>query len=632
MGVERSLGGLPRTFGLQRQFEPGRRGPQGEPVRLERSQLRRIVRYFTPYWRQWLGIFGCLAVSAGIGVLPPQCVRGILDRAIPQRDPRLLALLVLAIIALNLVSGLIGVLQNFLSARVAQGIACDLRNALFQHLQRLSLQFYTTTRAGEIVSRLSSDVAAVQGTATGTFISIASNLLTVGATLAVIFAMNWRLALLSVVVVPALYLPTRLVGRIRKQLSRETQEAQAAMVAFMQERLHVGGMLLAQLFGQAPADAAIFHERTEAVKELHVRQAMAGRWLFMCLSVFSVAGPALIYWYGGRQAIQGDLSVGTLIAFVAYLTSLYRPLTGLANIYVDVQGALAIFERIFEFLDVTPEVTDRPGAVELAAVAGAVQFEGVSFAYPRPPSQPPASPQEGDGRPADALTEVSFAIRPGERVALVGPSGAGKTTISYLLPRFYDPTAGRITLDGHDLREVTLASLRAQIGMVMQETFLFHASIRENLLYARPGATEVEMVAAARAANLHDFIAGLPEGYDTVIGERGFRLSGGEKQRLAIARALLKDPRILVLDEATSNLDATSEFLIQQAFETLLEGRTSLVIAHRLSTVLNADRILVLDRGRLVESGRHEELLAQGGLYATLFNQQFRKLMAPASR
>ncbi len=619
MGVERSLGGLSRTFGLRRQFEPG----GGTPPRVEWGLLKRVLGYFKGYWRQWLLIFGCLATTAGLGVLPPLAVRGILDRAIPESDPQLLWLLAAAIVGLNVLVGLVGVLQNYLTARVGQGIAFDLRAHLFEHLQRLSLHFYTTTRAGEIVSRLNNDVGAVQGTATATFIAVTGNLLTVAATVAVIFTLNWRLALLSVVLVPALYLPTRLVGRVRRRLARETGEAQADLVAFMQERLNLGGMLLAQLFGQTRADAHTFRERNKVVMELHVRQAMAGRWLFMCLSIFSVAGPAMIYWYGGVQAIQGQLSVGTLIAFVAYLTSLYRPLTQLANVYVDVQGALAVFERIFEFLDIRPEVADGPGAVQLAGIQGHVRFEQVSFAYPRP--------EDSDAPSFEALSEVSFEILPGQRVALVGPSGAGKTTISYLLPRFYDPTGGRITLDGHDLRDVVQESLRAQIGMVLQETFLFHATVRENLLYARPDATEAELVAATRAANLHDFIASLPEGYETVVGERGFRLSGGEKQRLAIARALLKDPRILVLDEATSNLDATSEFLIQQALETLQRGRTSLVIAHRLSTILTADRILVLDGGRLVDSGPHAELLARGGLYATLFRQQFSQLVGGPS-
>lgn len=627
MGPERSLGGLSRGFGMG-SMDVG----DGKRVKIKPGQARRVVRQMLPYWRQWLVILLCIAATAGFGVLPPLCVRGILDHAIPSHNATLLHLLVGTIVLLNILTGLINVLQSYLNARVGQRIMFDLRNQLYQHLQRMSLGFYTATRAGEIVSRVNNDVGAVHGVVTGTLVGIATNVLMVTATAIVIFGMDWRLALLALTIVPTFILPTRLVGRIRRRLSRDTQERQADLLAFMQERLHIGGMLLTKMFGQERTDADAFAGHSREVMELNVRQAMAGRWLFMTFSVISVAGPALIYWYGGAQAIAGRLTVGTIIAFVAYLTNLYRPMAQLANVYVDVQGALAIFERIFEYLDMKPEVADLPGCADLAAVDGHIRFEGVSFAYPATVEMVNETSDETDKKPKPppdrfALHGLSFEILPGERVALVGPSGAGKTTVTYLLPRLYDPTSGRITLDGHDLRDLSQGSVRSHIGMVTQETFLFHASVRENLLYARPGATESEIVSAARAANIHDRIMALPENYDTVVGERAFRLSGGEKQRLAIARALLKDPRILVLDEATSNLDATSEHLIQEALEILLKGRTALVIAHRLSTILHSDKILVLRGGRLVEAGRHEELLALGGLYATLYRQQFGKVV-----
>jgi len=622
MGPERSIAGMGRSFGLHRHYHFGEDVP---PVKITRGLLKRVAKYFTPYWPQWIAILLCLAAISGLGVVPPLLVRGILDDAIPNANARLLHLLVGGIVGLTIVSGLINVLQTWLSSRVGQDIMHDLREALYRHLQDQSLGFYTTERAGEIVSRINNDVGAVNQVASGTIVDIARNFFTLVATLIAMFSLSPWLAVLAIAVVPTFYLPTRIVGRIRHRLSRQTQERYAELVAFMQERLNIGGMMLAKIFGQVEPDANQFASRSADVADLNVKQAMAGRWLFMVLSVFSVAGPALVYLIGGHQAIRGALSIGTLIAFVAYLTNLYRPVGQIANVYVNLQGALAVFERIFDYLDRTPDVEDREDAVALDEVEGNIVLDDVTFEYPRPPYLQHLKnvDEEAVKESRTALSEVAFEIGAGQRVALVGPSGAGKTTITYLLPRFYDPTEGRILLDGHDLRDLTQESLRQHFGVVTQDTFLFHTTVRENLLYARPGATDEEMFSAARSANIHDFIAGLPEGYDTVVGERGFRLSGGEKQRLAIARALLKDPDILILDEATSHLDATSEHLIQEALEVLLKGRTSVIIAHRLSTILNADRIVVMDKGRVVEVGRHAQLLRNNGLYADLFERQF---------
>jgi len=626
-GAHGTVGGLTRTYGLGDHFT--REGLKGHR-KISRDEVKRIARYFIPYWRRWLVILGCIGVAAGLNVLPPFAVKTIFDRAIPKSDGLLLGLMAGAMVALAMITGLIGVLQQSLTARVGQSIMFDLRQAMFRHLQRMSLRFYTSTRSGEIVSRINNDVQAVEGTVTGTLVTIAGNIATLTATSIAMLSMDWKLTLVAVTVVPAFYLPSRIVVGIRRRLAMRTQESQAALLAFLNERLHVGGSLLMNIFGQRQADASAFGDASARVRELHVRQTVVGRWLFMILSVFSAMGPALIYWYGGLQAMHGRLSTGGLIAFAALLTHLYRPLVQLVSVYVDIQASVAVFGRIFEYLDLQPDVRNGAEPVHLHQTTGRVRFENVGFVYPAPLSMlAPDVPEPNGGGDAEqfALRNVTFAINPGERVALVGPSGAGKTTITYLLPRFYDPSEGIITLDGHDLRRLELESLRGQVGMVMQETFLFHASVRENLLYARPHATDAEMIDACRAANIHDFIESLPERYDTIVGERGFRLSGGEKQRLSIARALLKDPDILILDEATSNLDATSEFLIQTALEKLLHGRTSLIIAHRLSTILNADRIVVMQDGQVEDSGRHDELLARGGLYARLFEQQFRKVL-----
>ncbi|MCC5845454.1 MAG: ABC transporter ATP-binding protein [Verrucomicrobia bacterium] len=626
-GPMSTVGGIPRTFGLQRAF--GKEEPT-PGQRINRASFRRIAAYFKPYWGKGLVVVVCILLSSGLSVLPPFCVAGIVDVALPEQREGLLIALAGAMVGLAVLSGLIGVLQQSLTARVGQGIMYDIRQQLYRHLQSMSLNFFMTNRSGEIISRINNDVSAVQGVATGTFVSILSNLATLIATSAALLSMNWRLTLLAVVVVPAFYIPSKVVGKIRRRLSAETQDRHAALLGFMGERLHMAGAMLMHIFGQRDADAEIFSRHSSEVRDLHVRQTVVGRWLFVILSVFSALGPALIFWYGGMQVMEGSLSVGQLIAFAALLTLLYRPLMQLATVYVDIQGSFAVFDRIFEYLDMVPDVRNAPETQPLPSTRGHVVFEKVGFEYP---AAAPAGRElpEADAAetpaPRPALVDVSFEIAPGQRVALVGLSGAGKSTITYMLPRFYDPNEGRITLDGIDLRELDQAELRQHIGMVTQETFLFHDTLRTNLLYARPDADEAKMIEACRAANIHDFIAGLPDGYDTLVGERGFRLSGGEKQRVSIARALLKDPAILILDEATSNLDATSEYLIQGALETLLRGRTSLVIAHRLSTILSADQILVMDSGRIVDRGRHEELIAREGLYSTLFEQQFHHVL-----
>ena len=615
-GFSRSLGGMGRTFGLAGgSFGDDEHRPA---VKIERGLLLRVFRYFVPYRRQALTVLLCLGITSLLGLVPPLIIRAILDRALPGRDVRLLTLLVLVLVGVPLISGLIGVVQNLLSVRISQGLMFDLRQELYRHLQKLSLRFYTTTRAGEILSRVNNDVSAIQNVVLNTVVGVIANILTVVATVALLFAMDWRLAILACAIVPAFLIPTRRIGRIRHRLSRETQEKQSELLALMHDVLNIGGFILMRLFGQARYEAARFSDRNRDVMTLQIRQAMVGRWFFMFITTFAAAGPALIYWYGGRRAIlygeAGGITVGTIIAFVAYLSNLYRPAGQLASIHVDLQGALAGFVRVFEYLDLTPEVQDRPGAHVLASARGGIQFDRVTFSYAQ------------THRPA--LQDVSFAIQPGQLAALVGPSGGGKTTVTYLVPRFYDPQAGRILIDGHDAREVTQESLAAQLGMVTQETFLFHASIRENLLYARPDATGEQLESAAKAAYIHDFIFRLPDKYDTIVGERGFKLSGGEKQRMSIARAILKDPRILILDEATSSLDSESEAAIQSALVPLMKGRTTLVIAHRLSTILAADVILVLEGGRLVEHGVHSALLAQGGLYARLFDTQFRRALS----
>jgi ATP-binding cassette subfamily B protein len=691
------------------------------PVPKERrgATMRRIVAFFRPYRGQVAVVLVAILVTSLLGVVNPYLLKLLIDNVIIGQQYDLLGPYVALMIVIPIVTGLIGVGQSYLSNVVGQRVMQDLRNALYVHLQRMPLRFFTETRTGEIQSRLANDVGGVQSVVTDTASSVTANLATVVSTVIAMILIDWRLTVLSLGLTPLFLFLTYRVGRIRREVSKETQEALAEMSAATEETLSVSGILLSKTFGQQAAATARFARLNRDLARLQIRQAMVGRWFFMIIgTIFSIL-PAFVYWLAGTLAANGDPgapTAGDIVAFTTLQSRLFFPLGQLLNVQVEIQGALALFDRIFEYLDMDPEIVDAPDAVDLDAggVRGRVRFRDVWFRYPASAgrlavlgagivgdaatgsvgggddedaavdealdielaldgadpmpavealleedalaeAEAAAADDGGNGaserrlaaasgagvvdvvpdpavsglvssgpaRAPFALEGIEFVAEPGELVALVGPSGAGKTTTTYLIPRLYDADQGAVELDDTDVRKVTLASIGRAIGFVTQETYLFHATIRENLAYAKPGATERELKAAARLAAIHDRIRDLPEGYDTVVGERGYKLSGGEKQRIALARVLLKDPRILILDEATSALDTVSERLIQRAVETTMRGRTTLAIAHRLSTILRADLILVYERGRIVERGTHAELLSVGGAYARLYHEQF---------
>jgi ATP-binding cassette subfamily B protein len=587
-------------------------GDEDDAKGFDRRLVRRVLAYFRPYWRAGLLALGCLAAGALLGLVPALVFRALIDDlGGGAASFGHVALLVGAGIAAAIGGGLIGLGESYLTERISQGIIFDLREQLFDRLVHQSVGFYTHNRAGEVMSRIGNDVNDIENVVADTIFGVANNALVAGTTLGLMIAFDWRLTLVALVLIPLLAIPMRRAGRRVYVARGATQRKLADLTAYLQEVLGISGALLIKAFVKERSEQQRFRQTNDELRHLEIRASMIARRFSTIMRVLQTTGPALIILAGGWLVIHQGTSVGTVFIFATVLMQRFGMAAGsLGETQVNLMGSLALFRRIFTVLDFPCDVADRPGARTLAGADGALELQRVTFAYPT--------------QQLPALQDLSARVEPGQLVALVGPSGAGKTTLTTLIPRFYDPQEGRVLLDGHDVRELTLESLRRHIGIVFQDTFLFHASIRDNLLYARPEAGEDALVAAARAAYMHDFIASLPEGYDTIVGERGHRLSGGEKQRIAIARVILKDARILLLDEATSNLDTVSEQLIQAALQALFAGRTSIVIAHRLSTILAADLILVLDRGRLVEQGTHGELLERGGLYATLYEHQFR--------
>jgi ATP-binding cassette subfamily B protein len=641
-----------------------------EKPTVTRDLLLRVLSYARGYWWHIAGMLVTILLTTGLSLLTPLIFRNMIDVVIPAKDTTRLIWLGLALLAIPAVTGVINVFQRRLNATVGEGVIYDLRSSLFARLQRMSLRFFTNTKVGELMSRLNNDVVGAQNAISNTIVSIVTNLIETVALLAVMFTLEWRLTLVSILILPLFIIAARKLGTVLRDIARQAMETNAQMNAHMNETLNIGGALLVKLFGRSQEEEKRFRERAANVRDIGVRRAVVGSTFFVIFGLVSAIGTALVYGLGGYFVITDVFTIGTIVAFGSYLGQLYGALQGLAGAPVEFSTSMVSFERVFEVIDLPHDIVEKEDALILHDVQGELEFNGVTFNYRvdaskllkdvkrygrmddvkavlsgQPAGEKERGTKTGDGPPSAvpglgsngsdsaesssqarevALEDISFTARPGQLVALVGPSGAGKTTLTYLIPRLYDPTDGVIHIDGHDLRDVTLDSLSSAIGMVTQETYLFHDTIRTNLTYAKTDATQAELESAARAANIHNFIMDLPDGYDTIVGERGYRLSGGEKQRIALARVILKNPRILVLDEATSHLDSESEALIQEALKRVMAGRTSIVIAHRLSTILAADQILVMDRGQIVERGTHNELIALGGLYAQLYETQFR--------
>ncbi len=648
-----------------------------EKPKVTKQLLLRVLSYARGYWWHIAGMLVTILLTTGLSLLTPLIFRNMIDVVIPAKDVNRLVWLGVALLAIPALTGVVNVFQRRLNSAVGEGVIYDLRSSLFSRLQHMSLRFFTNTKSGELMSRLNNDVVGAQNAISNTIVNIVTNLIEAIALLAVMLTLEWRLTLISIVILPLFIITAQRLGNVLRDIARQGMDANAQMNAHMNETLNIGGALLVKLFGRTREEENRFHDRAASVRDIGIRRAVVGSTFFVIFGLITAVGTALVYGLGGWYVIAGTFTVGTIVAFGAYLGQLYGTLQGLAGAPVEFSTSMVSFERVFEIIDLPQDIVEKENATPLRDVRGELEFDNVSFDYHIDPSKllkdvkrygrhedvgavlsladkktaddGRQTSKDGNGQTSAvnrleersgsssngetdspsqardvALERISFVAGTGQLIALVGPSGAGKTTTTYLIPRLYDPTDGVIRIDGHDLKDVTLDSLADAIGMVTQETYLFHDTIRTNLTYAKIDATQAEIESAARAANIHQFIMDLPDGYDTIVGERGYRLSGGEKQRIALARVILKDPRILVLDEATSHLDSESESLIQEALKRVMAGRTSIVIAHRLSTILAADLILVMDRGKIVERGTHEELIALNGLYAQLYETQFR--------
>jgi ATP-binding cassette, subfamily B, bacterial len=597
--------------------------------KLAPGTVRRIYQFAQPYYRQIVALLVLVVLDAMLVVATPLLAKRIIDDGVIPKDTRVVTVLALVVAVIAVVDAFINLAQRWYSARIGEGLIYDMRSQVFAHVQRMPVAFFTRTQTGALISRLNNDVIGAQQAFTTTLSGVVSNVVSLVLVAAAMLYMSWPITVVSLAMLPLFLFPARHVGRRLQSLTRESFQLNADMSTTMTERFNVSGALLVKLFGRLDDEHTAFSGKAAQVRDIGVRIAMANRVFFLALTLVASLATALVYGIGGNLVIQGTLTVGTLVALTALLGRLYGPLTALANVRVDVMTALVSFERVFEVLDLPPMIDEKPDAVTLTGGSVAVELDHVAFRYPTAEEVSLASLESVailDNAPTQTvLHDVSFRAEPGQLVALVGPSGAGKTTITSLVARLYDVQAGAVRVGGQDVRDVTLDSLHDVIGVVTQDAHMFHESIRANLLYARPGATEGQLVEACRAAHIWDLVESLPDGLDTVVGDRGYRLSGGEKQRLAIARLLLKAPSVVVLDEATAHLDSESEAAVQKALATALNGRTSIVIAHRLSTVRDADQILVVDAGRIVEQGRHEDLLRQRGLYAELYRTQFER-------